>query len=123
MGQYDDERQDAFDQIKEAGGPIKIRAKGTNVPVDAAKPWRGNAPTPTDHDTFGVHFPYAPETPRYGSEQWLIPCLNLGVELSREMRIIDAAGVSWSIDDFELIAPNSVEPIMYEVRASLWPQH
>lgn len=100
----------ALELVQEFGGPVIV-----NLPGDVA-----------NYDAFGVIVPYsgqgAPNEKRALSQQAIIPCSGLTIELVADARITDAAGSVWAIQgEPVLLAPNAVERILYDCEVRKWP--
>lgn len=124
---YADDIDGAYEDIAEAGGPIKLYRPAT-VPDDGTEdtgtPWLGTDVEPAYVDHVASIVPMSSvvqqNTDTY-AQMALIPAKGLDFRLSEELKFKDAAGRVWQIEDFLTIIPDAVNPILYIAKVTGWP--
>jgi hypothetical protein len=125
MAGYDEDRQGAYDAIRDAGGPVTIRYTPTDAaPVDEARPWEGSEAEPVDFPHVAAFVPLSTLLGRGANpfgEAALIPALGLPFEIVVGMSIEKADESGVTVAQVIIVKPDGLTPILYQCEVNPWP--
>lgn len=116
MADYSDEKQTAYDEIKNSGAAATIsRWTEGDAELDPTRD-KATLGTWTAYGTYGVLDGYSDylktgTSIRKGDKKMLVPSLNLDITPQANDRVIQG-GTRWKIEGTDMVAPSN-DPIMY----------
>lgn len=124
---YEEEKQGAYDDIKEAGGKIWIIDPSVRpAPADPDKPWLGSDdPLDDGFEHVGLFVPLSENVSTVDTnpfaESILIPALNLPERIKQGTVIRKESGELLSVVNLITLDLTGSDPIMFTCEVNTWP--
>lgn len=116
----------AYRLIDKFGQNMTVNVVTDGTPPDSSKPWTVSPGTTVSHATRGVLLDFRPDQVegyayQRGDKLVYIAAKNLPVDITEEMFITDASGVSWAIISASRVYPSG-EDILFQLYVREWPR-
>lgn len=123
MAGYTGTQRDAFDTISEEGGAIEFMVyPGPDAPTNPDAPWEGSNVEREPFPHCALLVPISPNAPTgrdtFG-EQALIPGYGLTFPITRGTQFRTAT-TNYQIEDFSVLRPDGVTPVLYTCEVTSW---